>query len=91
MCQICDDLHETIKIKHPYEYFQIVDQIKVMIDEGILMLIEGNCNFYDINRSKPFLGDIQYHVFKCVSCDNRFSLFVDTYHGSGGTWKSISD
>ncbi len=89
MCQICEALHENIKIKHPYEYYNIVDLIKAMMQEGLLILLEGNCNFDEIVKIKPFPDDVLYHVFKCNYCDCRFSLCVDTYHGSGGGWKVL--
>ncbi|WP_238885222.1 hypothetical protein [Clostridium sp. YIM B02551] len=89
MCPICDDLHETIRIEHPYQYYSIVEQIKTMLQEGILVLTEGNCDFSLIDRNKTFPNDGPYHVFKCGNCECRFGLCVDTYHGSGGSWEVI--
>lgn len=89
MCEICDDLHETIKIEYSYQYYNIVEQIKNMLQEGILLLSEGNCNFSLIDRNKPFPGDVLYHVFKCASCGCGFELCIETYHGSGGSWEVI--
>jgi hypothetical protein len=90
MCNICDDIHETIRIEHKYHYFNIVYQIKVMIDEGILLLIEGNCDFDQVSRNKSFSDDVLYHVFKCTNCECKFSLCLETYHESGGSWELIS-
>ena len=87
MCQICDDLHEIIRIEYPYQYYNIVDQIKTMLQEGILVLVDGNCDFSRIERNRPFPDDVPYHVFKCASCGCRFELCVETYHGSGGSWE----
>jgi hypothetical protein len=91
MCQICDGLHETVRIEHPYQYYDIVDQIKTMLQEAILVLKEGNCDFSRIVRNKPFPDDVPYHVFKCANCECKFTLCVETYHGSGGSWEVIND
>lgn len=91
MCHICDGLCETIRIEHPYQYHSIVDQIKAMLKEGILVLIEGNCDFNEVDRAKTFPNDVLYHVFKCTGCNQRFSLCVEVYHGSGGSWEVIHD
>ena len=32
---------------------------------------------------------IEYH-FECSSCRAGFSLFVETYHGQGGSWSPVS-
>ena len=89
MCHFREALHENIEIKHPYEYYNLVEQIKVMTQEGALILMEGNCNVDDIDKNKPFPDDVPYHVFKCNHCESRFSLCVDTYYGGGGSWKVI--
>ena len=63
-----------------------------MLNEGILALVEGNCNFYDIVKNKPFHEDILHHVFKCTSCDCRFRyLLIPTMEAAdnGGSWIKI--
>lgn len=91
MCQICDDLHETIRIKHPFQYYSIVEQIKTMMQECILVLIHSNCDFSLIERDMPFLDDVQCHIFMCTSCECKFELCVETFHGSGGSWEVIHE
>lgn len=86
MCDKCDGFIETIQIRHPYEYFNLIEQVKIIIEEGTLVLVEGNCNLEDIKKGSPFPDDILYHSFKCTKCSQRFSLSVETYHGSGGRW-----
>lgn len=90
MCNNCEGLCETIKIEHTYQYYNMVDQIKAMIKEGVLELEEGNCDFTQVNRSKPFSNDVLYHVFKCTSCGCRFSLCTEAYDGSGGSWEVLN-
>ena len=86
MCYKCDGFSETIKIEHPYEFFNIVEQVRVVLNEGTMKVIEGNCNLDDIRQGRPFPEDVTYHVFQCTNCGRKFSLCVETYHGSGGSW-----
>ena len=88
MCHLCDSLCETIRIEHPYQYYSIIDQIKTMITNNILELVEGNCDLNQIDRGKPWPNDVHYHVFQCSSCKQKFSLFVQAYQGSGGCWET---
>ncbi len=68
---------------HPYEYFHIAEQIKE-IQEGTMEIVQGNCDFYSIEERKPYSDDVIYHKFRCTSCNRKFELTVETYHGSGG-------
>lgn len=90
MCYKCDGFSESIRIKHTYEYFSIVDQAKVTLREGTLEIVEGNCNFDDIIKGKAFPNDVLYHIFRCTTCGRKFSLFIETYRGSGGSWEVLS-
>ena len=87
MCIECDGLSETIRIEHPYEYFNLVEQIKKYITSGLLSILEGNCDFNDISKGNPWTDDVISHTFKCTHCIRTFELTVETYHGSGGNWE----
>ncbi len=91
MCYKCDGFSETIEIKHPYELFNLVEQLKEVINEGTMRILESNCNLDDIRKNSPFPEDVIYHVFQCTDCNLKFSLCVETYHGSGGTWEVMPD
>ncbi|RKP46787.1 hypothetical protein D7Z26_24365 [Cohnella endophytica] len=86
MCSRCDGFSERIRIDHPYEYFNIVEQVKEILYVGTLEIIQGNCDFYSLQKGQPWPGDVLYHIFKCTSCERKFELSVETYHGSGGVW-----
>lgn len=90
MCDMCGGLTETIRIEHPYEYFNIISQVKTLIREGSITLEQSNCKLEDVEKGKPFPDDILYHVFKCTYCGQMFELCVETYHGSGGNWKVLN-
>lgn len=86
MCDICNGLCDTVKIEHPYEYYNLVNQIKQFIQNGVIIIIESNCDFFGIEKGKPFPNDVPYHLFECTNCKQKFSLCVETYHGGGGSW-----
>lgn len=80
-----------MRIEHPYEYYDLVRQVEQAIAEGTLALVAGNCRLSDIRRDAPWPEDYIEHTFRCVSCDQRFQLAVETYHGSGGAWRAMSE
>lgn len=88
MCDNCEDLCETIGIKHPHEYFNLINQIKQMIKDSILDLVDSNCDFWSIENSKPIPVDVPSHIFECTRCKQKFFLSVETYHGGGGNWEA---
>jgi len=90
MCSRCDGFSEKIRIVHPYEYLNIVEQLKVILSEGTLKIIQGNCDFYTLQKGQLWPDDVLYHVFECTSCDRKFELSVETYHGSGGAWDVVN-
>ena len=89
MCENCKGLEEKIKINHPYEYFNIIDQLKPIIDKGTLVLVEGTCALDKIKKDMPWPNDFFEHIFECKFCSQKFKLSVETYHGSGGSWEVI--
>jgi hypothetical protein len=66
MCHKCDGFSETIRIEHPYEYFNIVDQVRVIINEGTMYISDGNCNFEEIIENRHFPEDGYF----CTSLQN---------------------
>jgi hypothetical protein len=61
MCETCEEISIEIPITHPYEYFNLVSQIKNHLTDGLLELVSGNCDFEDIDKSKPFSDDFISH------------------------------
>jgi len=86
MCNRCDGFSERINIAHLYEYFNIVEQVKEVLNEGTMEIIQGNCDFYSLQKGKSLPDDVLYHMFICTSCNKKFELSDETYHGSGGAW-----
>jgi hypothetical protein len=91
MCIKCNGFSEKIYINHPYEYFHMAEQIKAILIEGTMELVQGNCDFFSLEKGKPFPDDVLFHKFKCNTCKREFELSVETYHGSGGVWDVVKN
>jgi len=87
MCPNCIGFGERIRINTPYEYFDIIKQIKEVIAQGTIKLVDGTCPLDEISPNKLWTEDRITHIFQCTACDQSFQLSVDTYHGSGGAWE----
>ncbi|MFC6039529.1 hypothetical protein ACFPYN_08840 [Paenisporosarcina macmurdoensis] len=85
-CLKCDGFNEKISITSLYEYFNLLEQLKLIISQGTLVLTEGNCDIEDLKSGGTFPKDYIFHAFKCVKCSRKYQLSVETYHGSGGKW-----
>ena len=79
-CLNCDGFNEKISITSPFEYFNLLDQLKTIIIQGTLKLIDGNCNIQELNSGMAFPNDYTYHNFICEKCSRKYQLSVETYH-----------
>jgi hypothetical protein len=89
MCHKCDGFTDKISIDTPGRFHDLTSEIRQVVDEGTMTLIQGTCSLKDIDRDKPWPADILQHDFRCTSCGRMFRLFVDTYHGRG-TWQTLA-
>jgi hypothetical protein len=85
-CFQCEGFNEKITIKYPYEYFNLVEQLKEILEQRTLLLLDGNCDLNDLKSGNPYPNDYIYHIFKCSKCNSKYKLAVETYHGTGGKW-----
>ena len=89
MCPKCKAYGETIRIQHPYHYFDLLRQIRYLLEKGTLQLDSGSCDLTEIREDAPFPDDHIEHYFSCIACGQRFRIGVETYHGSDGCWEPI--
>jgi hypothetical protein len=73
MCEMCDGLTETIRIEHPYEYFNIISQVKNLICDGLITIEKSNCKLEDVEKGKPFPDDILYMFLNVLFADKCLS------------------
>ena len=87
MCCRCEGFRETVRIEHPYQYFNLVDQIRTVLQDGTLFFVEGNCKLEEIIKGKPFTEDVLYHVFQCTTCGCKFSLSIRLCENDDCFWE----
>ena len=91
MCSRCVGFAEKIRIQTPGQYFDLVREVKEVLAQGTLALIDGNVDLAEISPGKGWPDDYIEHTFQCSQCGQRFRLFVETYHGSGGHWQPFEE
>ena len=85
MCPRCEGFAERIEIQSPADLFHRVGEIRQILSQGALVSVGGHGSLDDIQPGSQWPADIIEQAFRCVVCDQRFELRVDTYHG-GGDW-----
>jgi len=89
MCPQCEGYTEKIRVNNPYEFLDLISQLKGLVAKGIFA-VSGNCNLNSIEKDKPWPQDLIMLNFECLTCKQLFSLNVETYHGSGGYWQPVN-
>jgi hypothetical protein len=80
---------EMKRIRSPRELASSIKVIKSNISEGTLREGEGAQDIFDEIEEIENWPDILNNEFHCQTCDQRFLLSVETYHGAGGFWDSL--
>jgi hypothetical protein len=96
-CPNCDFFPELQEIRSPAQLRSILKKIQFAVASGQLKP-EG---VEDDNAQQKSQGcyedliiegawpDILDFFFLCATCGQRFHLFCDTCHGSGGEWSRV--
>jgi hypothetical protein len=92
MCPSCKDLNIEFRIKLPSDLRKAIAVARDNL---------ADCTIADVTFSdgKPFeelvssgkWEDILLYHFQCNTCEQRFELSAETYHGSGGWWKPVDE
>ncbi len=80
-CEECLELKDYIRIKSPQILDECEQRATRFISSGILLLEKDN----------SWSSDYIEKIFACKHCGRRYILCAETYHGSGGEWKSLED
>ena len=91
-CDHCNDLCITYPIRTPGELDKAIVVIADNLNDGTLEELPIHAPIFE--PSVPFASvvagterpDILSYRFRCKTCGEVFSLTVETYHGSGGSW-----
>lgn len=89
MCNKCDGFNERLRIDHPHELYDLVNQLRETIGQGTFQSAGGNCKIEDIAPNKSWSHDYLECFFVCTVCAKSFRLYAETYHGAGGWWESV--
>lgn len=92
-CEKCSDLNKVFRIKLPAELKHVIRIAKENVADGTISVVEKETGYW----SRPFSqltassgwDELVHYVFVCNSCDQRFQLSAETYHGAGGEWKPL--
>lgn len=88
-CQDCIHLAEIKRIRTPTELESVITIIKSNITDGTLKELPGAQ--VPLNEIEPYgkWPDLLNHKFICQTCNQKFGLTVETYHGRGGFWDPL--
>jgi len=97
-CTNCDPFNTEIHIGSPGQFARVVQEIRTAVAEGRLIYnafesdreLVGQQSFVTLDMNGP-LPDLVRHHFHCPVCGNCYGLFVELYHGSGGTWSLLGN
>ena len=92
-CSNCDQFDTKIAIGSPGQLPRIVASVREAVAADTLRYnsfessreLIGQASFLDLDLGEALPDVFRYH-FDCPICGKRYGLFVETYHGSGGTW-----
>ncbi len=92
-CSNCHHFNTEIAICSPSQLVRVAENVQEAVAAGILNYnsyesdreLLGQPSFLDLDLHKRFPDVLRYH-FDCAICGRCYGMFVETYHGSGGTW-----
>jgi hypothetical protein len=97
-CEKCDQFDITVAVHSPGQLRRICEKVRAAASEGLLHYNSfessreqiGQGDFMALAFQGPLPDVMRYH-FECPVCGNRYGLFVETYHGSGGEWTRLGN
>jgi hypothetical protein len=92
MCRSCAHLQAELAIRTPGELAKAIRTAQANVADGTLQPDEhlGAEPIAAVQPDGPWL-DLFFHSFRCAACGCQFELTVETYHGSGGSWRPRID
>jgi hypothetical protein len=81
---------EMNRIRTSQELESVIKVIKANIRDGTIKevdVVNNPLNEIETNKNWP---DLFHNKFQCQTCNQRFILSVETYHGRGGFWDSLN-
>ena len=84
------EISDYIEIKSPRRFLDVVENLKELVEAGVLKEIEGG--YYKLAQIKPndFPYDVIEILFESTNDKIRYKLVCNTQHGTGGYFKKLS-
>jgi len=97
-CSQCEELKIAYKFNSPSQFSHLIVAVRTNLNEGVIkedtdywppgQIKFDQKPFSEVKKRGPWDDILQYY-FRCVTCEQLFSLYADTYHGRG-EWKTVS-
>lgn len=90
-CEQCEELCVRYSIRLPLELRRAIRLASEYISDNTIVEVipeesPFSVPFNELSKGARWDDYVEYH-FRCLSCDERFWLHAETYHGSGGYWE----
>jgi hypothetical protein len=97
-CSYCDQYDTKVEIRSLNQFRRVAKKVRHALDEGVLRYngfesdreLIGQESFTSLDLDGPLPDVMRYH-FQCPHCGNCYGMFVETYHGQGGTWSRLGN
>ena len=97
-CENCEQFDIQVPIQSPQQLIRIGQKVRQAVEAAQLRYnsfesdreLVGQPSFTSLDFEIPLPDIIRYH-FDCPTCGSCFGLFVETYHGSGGSWACLKN
>lgn len=84
-CRRCVELRRRVEIRGPGELTRVLRVVHAHLADGSLAAVNA-ADVADLPPEGPW-PDVIGSWFRCTSCDRRFEIAAETYHGGGGRWR----
>ena len=98
-CTACDQFDTSIVISSPGQFRRIAGKVRDAVASGVLRYntfesdreLIGQPSFVELDLSAGQIPDVMRYYFECPHCRESYTLFIEAYHGGGGTWSRSSE
>ncbi len=98
-CNACAEFDAEVAIASPGQFKSVACKVRAAVNECLLRYdgfesdreLFGQPSFMALDLSAGPLPDVMRYHFTCPSCGESYALFIESYHGSGGSWSRSDD
>ena len=92
-CDKCCHLKTWFRIREPWDFDKVIQVIRENLKNGTLKHSDYWPEGKVLMEMPPFekedWSDSVLYYFECSTCNQLFKLWVEMYHGRGGSWQPI--